>query len=36
MDLLTDLYIYCVLEGLGVHYMVGDLEVSLESYLSQS
>ena len=36
MAMFMDLYTYWVLEGLGVHYMVRDLEVSLEYYLAQS
>ena len=36
MAMLMDLYIYWVLEGLGVHYMVRDLKASLEYYLAQS
>ena len=35
MALLMDIYIYWVLEGIGVHYMVIDLEVSLEYHLAQ-
>ena len=36
MALLVDIYTYWVLEGLGVSFMVRDLEVSLEYYLAQS
>ena len=36
MAMFMDLYIYWVLEGLGVRYMVRDLKASLEYYLAQS
>ena len=36
MAFLMDIYIYWFLESLWVHYMVRDMEISLEYYVAQS